>query len=278
METKFNATKIRTLQILSFVFFIGMIFVNFLANFLPINGKNTGQVSDQYPNLFVPAGLTFSIWSVIYLLLFIFCIYQITSLFKSKIVDPYAAEIVSRINVAFILTCIINMFWIVAWHYDLLILSVILMLTLLSRLIYIDTQIRLLEPYLNNAQSFVVKSPFGLYLGWICIATIANITALLVNYGWRGVGMSEESWTSMMVLVGSFIGVMAILRFNNFYIGLAIIWALSGIIIERKNDTIYYEYIVLSAWAGIILVAISVFIELFRGTFRKRQPLVHDRI
>jgi len=277
METKFNATKIRTLQILNFLFFIGMVFVNFLANFLPINGKNTGQVSDQYPNLFVPAPLTFSIWSVIYLLLFVFCIYQITSLFKAKI-DPYVGEIVNRINIAFILTCIINMFWIVAWHYDLLAVSVILMLLLLSRLIYIDTQIRLLEPYLTNAQSFIVKAPFGLYLGWICIATIANITALLVNYGWRGFGMSEESWTSMMVLVGSFIGIVAILRFNNFYIGLAIIWALSGIIIERKNDTIYYEYIVLSAWAGIILVAISVFIELFRGTFRKKQPLVHDSI
>jgi hypothetical protein len=274
METKFNATKIRTLQILNFVFFIAMVFVNFLANFLPINGKNTGEVSAQYPNLFVPAPLTFSIWSVIYLLLFIFCIYQITSLFKSKI-DPHVGEIVRRINIAFILTCIINMAWIVAWHYDLLIVSVILMLLLLSRLIYIDTQIRLLSPHLTNTQSFIVKAPFGLYLGWICIATIANITALLVNYGWRGVGMSEESWTSMMVLIGSLIGIVAVLRFNNFYIGLAVIWALSGIIVERKSDSVYYEYIVLSAWAGIILVAVSVFIELFRGTFRKREPLVH---
>ncbi len=277
METKFNATKIRTLQILNFLFFLGMVFVNFLANFLPINGKNTGEVSAQYPNLFVPAGLTFSIWSVIYLLLFIFCIYQMTSLFKSK-VDPYVGAIVRRINIAFILTCIINMTWIVAWHYDLLIVSVILILLLLNRLIYIDTQIRLLEPYLTNAQSFIMKAPFGLYLGWICIATIANITALLVNYGWRGFGMSEESWASMMVLIGSLIGVIAILRFNNFYIGLAVLWALSGIIIERKNDSIYYEYIVLSAWAGIILVAISVFIELFRGSFRKRRPLVHDHV
>jgi hypothetical protein len=277
METTFNATKIRTLQILNFLFFLGVVFVNFLANFLPINGKTTGEVSAQYPNLFVPASLTFSIWGVIYFLLFIFCAYQMTSLFKSK-VDPYVGEIARRVNIAFILTCIINMFWIVAWHYDLLVVSVILMLLLLNRLIYIDTQIRLLEPYLTNAQSFIVKAPFGLYLGWICIATIANVTALLVSYGWRGFGMSEESWASMMVLVGSFIGIAAVLRFNNFYIGLAIIWALSGIIVERKSDTIYYEYIVLSAWAGIIMVAISVFIELFRGTFRKRQPLVHDHV
>lgn len=277
MENKVNLTKIRSLQILTFLFFLGMVFVNFLANFLPINGKNTGEVSAQYPNLFVPAGLTFSIWSVIYLLLFIFCIYQMTSLFKSG-VDLFVSRTIRRINIAFILTCIINMTWIVAWHYDLLIISVILMLLLLSRLIYIDSQIRLLEPYMSNVQSFIVKAPFGLYLGWICIATIANVTALLVSYGWRGFGMSEESWASMMVLVGSFIGVIAILRFNNFYIGLAVIWALSGIIIERKSDSIYYEYIVLSAWAGIILVAISVFIELFRGTFRKRQPLVHDHI
>lgn len=275
METKLNATKIRTLQILNFLFFLGMVFVNFLANFLPINGKNTGEVSAEYPNLFVPAPLTFSIWGVIYLMLFIFCIYQMTSLFKSKI-DIYEAEVVRRINIAFILTCIVNMCWIVAWHYGFILISVLLMLLLLGRLIYIDRQVRLLEPYLTNAQSFIIKAPFGLYLGWICIATIANITALLVSYGWRGFGMSEESWTSMMVLIGSFIGIVAVLRFNNFYIGLAIIWALSGIIVERKSDSVYYEYIVLSAWAGIILVAISVFIELFRGTFRKKQPLVHD--
>ena len=61
METTLNTTKIRTLQIISFLFFLGMIFINFLANYLPINGKNTGQVSDQYPNLFVPAPITFSI-------------------------------------------------------------------------------------------------------------------------------------------------------------------------------------------------------------------------
>ncbi|GAB3507519.1 hypothetical protein [Emticicia fontis] len=277
METKTSLTKIRSLQILTFLFFLGMVFVNFLANFLPINGKNTGEVSAQYPNLFVPTGLTFSIWGVIYLLLFIFCIYQMTSLFKSG-VDLFVSRVIGKINTAFILTCIINMTWIVAWHYDLLIVSVILMLLLLNRLIYIDSQIRLLEPYMSNAQSFIVKAPFGLYLGWICIATIANITALLVSYGWRGFGMSEESWTSMMVLIGSLIGVVAILRFNNFYIGLAVIWALSGIIIERKSDTVYYEYVVLSAWAGIIIVAISVFIELFRGTFRKRHPLIHDHI
>ncbi len=277
METKLNATKIRTLQIFNFLFFLGMVFVNFLANFLPINGKNTGEVSAEYPNLFVPAPLTFSIWGLIYLLLFIFCVYQMTSLFKSKI-DIYEAEVVRRINIAFILTCIINMCWIVAWHYGFILISVLLMLLLLGRLIYIEAQIRILEPYLTNAQSFIVKAPFGLYLGWICIATIANITALLVSYGWRGFGMSEESWTSMMVLIGSFIGVIAILRFNNFYIGLAIIWALSGIIIKRKGDSVYYEYIVLSAGAGIILVAISVFIELFRGTFRKKQPLVHDGV
>lgn len=275
METQFNPSKVRLLQILNFLFFLAMVFVNFLANFLPINGKNTGQVSDQYPNLFVPAPLTFSIWGAIYLLLFIFCIYQLSSVFKAKI-DPYVGEIVNRINLAFILTCIINMSWIVAWHYDLIVVSVILMLLLLSRLIFIDSQIRLLTPYLSNAQSFIVKAPFGLYLGWICIATIANITALLVHFGWRGAGMSEESWTSTLVLVGAFIGVWAIFRFKNFYIGLAIIWALSGIIIERKEAAVYYNYIVLSAWAGIILVGISVCIESFREGFRKRQPLVHN--
>jgi hypothetical protein len=72
------------LVILNLIGIIGALVVNALANILPINGKNTGQLSDQYPNLFVPAGITFAIWGVIYILLIIFIIYQFVILAGEK--------------------------------------------------------------------------------------------------------------------------------------------------------------------------------------------------
>ncbi|HNX79137.1 MAG TPA: hypothetical protein PKJ24_04610 [Prolixibacteraceae bacterium] len=64
------------IKFLNILFFAGMVVMNYLANALPLNGKNTGELSDAFPNLFVPAGITFSIWGVIYLLLLLVCIIQ----------------------------------------------------------------------------------------------------------------------------------------------------------------------------------------------------------
>ena len=92
-----NASKIKTLQVLNFIFFIIMVAMNTLAVMLPLNGKSTGELSDKYPNLIVPAGIAFSIWSVIYFALLIFCIYQVRSLFSKKS-EPHLAMILSELD------------------------------------------------------------------------------------------------------------------------------------------------------------------------------------
>jgi hypothetical protein len=117
MTNLMNTTAVKTLQILNWVFFLAMVFVNFLANYLPINNKTTGQLSNQYPNLFVPAPITFAIWGLIYLLLFTFCVKQSKGLFSS-VVDDITAETVQLIGFRFIITCVLNATWIFVWHYE----------------------------------------------------------------------------------------------------------------------------------------------------------------
>ena len=56
--------------------YLAMITINALANILPINNMTTGDISDKYGNLFAPAGITFSIWGLIYLLLAAYVVYQ----------------------------------------------------------------------------------------------------------------------------------------------------------------------------------------------------------
>lgn len=159
---------------LNLFLFAGMIIMNYLANALPLNNVTTGQLSDSYPNLFVPAGITFSIWGVIYLLLAIFCVIQFTG--ANQVV-------ISKIGLLFAATCILNGLWIVAWHYRLVGLSLLIMTAFLISLIIINILIK------GLTFSFV-KAAFGVYLGWICIATIANVTTLLVSIGWSGFGIT----------------------------------------------------------------------------------------
>lgn len=270
MKNSMNTTAVRTLQILNWIFFLAMVFVNFLANYLPINNKNTGQLSNQYPNLFVPAPITFAIWGVIYLLLFIFCVKQSKGLFSSNM-DEITAEIVLLINFRFIITCILNATWIFVWHYEYLGASVVVMLLFLAQLININQRLDTITIYLSNASIFAIKAPFGMYLGWICVATVANITAFLVNLKWDRAGQSEVFWTCLLIMIAACIVSYTILKMRNFYLGLAVIWAFSGIIFARLNAEVYLRFIVWTAVFGIGLVALLTIIEISRALFRKHE-------
>jgi hypothetical protein len=174
------------MRYINLVLFVGMIVMNYLANALPLNNKTTGELSDSFPNLFVPAGITFSIWGIIYLLLLIYCVVQFTG--SNQIA-------ISKISLVFGISCILNAFWIITWHYGKLPLSLLVMVGMLVSLIYINMAI-------EHLPFGIIKAAFGVYLGWICIATIANVTALLVKYNWNGFGASQETWTIIMIAIG----------------------------------------------------------------------------
>ena len=225
------------IKIWNIILFAVMILMNYLANALPLNNVSTGELSDSYPNLFVPAGITFSIWGLIYLLLGIFCIIQFTVREK---------EIIDEIGLYFAITCMLNALWIVAWHYRVMPLSLVIMVALLVMLILINLKILHIAPG-------IIKAAFGIYLGWICVATVANVTALLVSYGWQGIGLREETWAIIMILAGALITVSAIIRFKNPFIGISVIWAFIGIWIKRQDD---YRSIVITAIISLVLVSV----------------------
>lgn len=233
------------IKYLNLLLFAGMIVMNYLANALPLNGKTTGQLSDMYPNLFVPAGITFSIWGVIYMLLLGYCILQFTG--SNQVA-------VSSISILFAGTCILNGLWIVAWHYQKLPLSLLIMLGLLVLLIMINIRI-------SNLNHGLIKAAFGVYLGWICIATIANVTTLLVNYDWNRFGIPDEIWTVIMIGAGTLIVSLSIYNIRNPYMGLAVIWAFAGIIIKRQAD---YRSIVLTAAVAMTILAAVTALGFFR--------------
>lgn len=220
-----------TLKISVAIGYIAMVAVNFLANALPIGGVTTGEASDSFGNLFTPAGITFSIWGLIYLLLFGYTIYQFG--FGKKSITQQREKLFATINQYFLITSIANIAWIFAWHYGVIWLSVIIMFFLLFSLIKIADVINK-EKY-NALETVLVRLPFSVYFGWITVATIANITVFLVSINWNGFGIIDSIWTVIILLVGAGIGIIRMIKDKNIYYGLVLVWAYGGIWLKHTS-------------------------------------------
>lgn len=248
--------------------FLGVVAANSLANILPINGYNTGELSDLYPNLFVPAGLTFSVWGVIYLFLLLFTVYQ-TGVFSKLSVNEESRF--TRISGLFMISCLANVGWILSWHYRHLLLSVLVMLLLLAVLGFIYVYTRSIENSSFKTKVFI-SAPFSLYFGWITVASIANITALLVDAGWNRWGISEEVWTCGMILAATLITVLVQKAYKDLVFSGVVIWAVLGIAIRHQGILENrYPLVVLCAYASIVIIlAVCVWIVTGSKIMRSR--------
>jgi hypothetical protein len=229
MQPADKAMRNMTIKIFAGVAYAAMVAMNYLANALPINNRSTGAIADAYPNGFAPAGLTFSIWGLIYLLLGGYVLYQFLPLKKDG--DQKNERLLRKVNVLFIATSLANVSWILAWHYDLIGLSVLIMAVLLVLLIRIADMLRV--ELLTAQERRFVATPFSVYFGWITVAAIANVTVFLVSIGWNGLGIADFVWTSVVLLGGALIGVLRLRKDRNIAYGLVLIWAYLGILLKH---------------------------------------------
>lgn len=239
--------------------FILVIAVNFMAVWLPINGQRTGTVAEKYANLLIPAGFTFSIWGVIYLALLGFTIYQLWLAFWGDYPQELS-RLMTQMRHWWMVSCIANACWLFAWHYEMLPLSMLLMLLLLAALIIIRHNFAIGDTSAHWRERLFIHFPFSLYLGWVSFALVGNITALMVYWGWNGQGISQVAWSVLMISLCAGVSVYMILQHHNIIYGLANVWALYGIILKRKDVNIITEHVVIQAAIvaiGLIAVAIS---------------------
>ncbi|MFX0105443.1 MAG: hypothetical protein ACFE75_08130, partial [Candidatus Hodarchaeota archaeon] len=226
------------MQILNLIGFFATVIVNFLAVLLPIGGNTTQELSDALPNLFVPAGITFSIWSVIYILLGLFSVYQIRDIFKK---DKIEMEYLDDIGYFFIIASIANVTWIFLWHYKLVPLSLVFMIVLLLSLILIYLRLKIGKSEVTRIEKVAVHVPFSIYLGWITVATIANVTAVIVDVGLNVYGLPVAVFFELLpvALTVVVIIVAVLITFGILYLrkdyaySFVIVWALLGIFIKQ---------------------------------------------
>ena len=248
-------------QVLVLVAALTTIVFNIAANILPLNGLNTGELSDRFEIFFVPAGYVFSIWGLIYLGLIAYAIYQVL---PSQSKNPRLRSI----GYIFILSCVANIAWLFLWHYEVFEFTLVAMLVLLFSLIAIYLRLDIGRSEVSTAEKWAVHLPFSIYLGWVTVATIANVTAFLNFINWNGFGISPEIWTFILLVVAVVVaGLMAYSRQDIAYL-LVLIWAFVGIGVEQ-SDT---PQVANAAYLAAVVVAIFVIIIIIQKFRQTRRP------
>lgn len=238
-----------TLKILLVISFLACLYVNYLSNALPLNGFTAGQLSDLYPNQFTPAGFTFAVWGVIYLS----AIIAVVSLLIAK------EEVASTgWYYRFIVINILNASWLLAWHYQYLVGSIIVMALLLSGLISLYLNVRGTN-YTGFAQR-AVQVMTSLYLSWIAVAIIANSTAVLVHFDLVPSSVSIEAYiaASMLIVAGG-ICYWLTTRYSDFIYPLVLAWASYGVYSKAVSLNIAENQSVIYTAIGLIILCAFLF-------------------
>ncbi len=228
--------------------------LNTLATTLPLGGRTTAEISDSFDLRFVPAGYVFSIWGLIYLALIGFTVIQALPAQQTN-------RSVRATGYWFALSCLANSLWILAWQYGYYTLSLVMMLTLLASLVVIYRRLAALQPA-GAATRWLVHFPFSLYLGWISVATIANASAVFVDWGWDGSPLDPVTWTVLMIAVAAGLSLLMSRRHRDAAYAGVMVWALIGILVKQM------------AYAPIVAACVVALIAIVAGAvaYDRRKP------
>ena len=205
---------------------IGTIAFNWLAAIGRVNGVSPDVISAKYPTPITPAGYAFSIWSLIYVAIIAFSIYQLL---------PANAARFRNIRSLYILTCALNCAWIYMWHSDQIAICFVLIFLLAAVLFVINRKLRETD---GMGEYWFAKAPFSIYFGWVTAATLVNFSILLVYWN---VQISSTAWTSIaigLILFAAALGVIIRIRLVNYLYPLAIAWALTAIGVKQSGQTL----------------------------------------
>lgn len=241
--------KIKTLQIANIIALIVTIIMNYLSNTGIFNNNTMASVSAQYQNYFTPAGYAFSIWGLIYVGLIAFIIYQSKGVFNSR----QAPSIVAKIGWMFVVSCLDNCLWILAWLYNYTGFSVIIMTVLLGSLTSIVLRTRMELDLITFKKVALEWWPFAIYFGWITVAIIANIAAYLTKLKWDGFGITAVTWTIIMISAAALIHLALIWTRNLREAASVGAWGLAAVAVANWDVNQAVAYTALSATIIILL-------------------------
>jgi hypothetical protein len=187
-----------------------------------INSVTPADVSARFPTAITPAGYAFSIWTVIYLGMLAFNLYQMRAAASSRF---------RNIRWVYVTSCVLNCAWIIFWQYAMVAVCLVVISLLAGSLLVICYRLR--EPS-SFVEALITKAPFGLYLGWVSCATLVN---LLIFLGWIGVDPQNHALGVVLIVVATAGGFLVRWKLRNYLYPLAVAWALTAIAIEHSGNT-----------------------------------------
>lgn len=258
MQAEAIVKRSRLLVVSNIIAFALTVAINSLAGSTTIiGGKNTAMISDSHPTLVTPAGYVFSIWGVIYILLGLFVLYQALPRNREK-------EFQKRVGWLFVLSSAANIAWLFLWQFEYLAISVPIIFVLLATLIAIYLRIGIGKSVTSLYERLWVHLPFSVYLGWITIASIANVAVALVSVNWNGFGLSQNFWATTILIVALAITLLVITTRKDVAYSLVTIWAFLGIAQNQvENHTVVFVSEV-NAVIEVIALIVMIMVSRFR--------------
>ena len=245
MTTRSGTVNDIVRQVLVIAAVVGVIVVNALANILPLNGQTTGAISDRFDVYFVPAGYVFSIWSLIYLGLIGYAVFQ--ALPRQRTNPRLRA-----IGYPFVASCLANIAWIFLWHYEHFAWTLVAMVTLLVVLGWIYQRLGIGITEASGGERWLVRLTFSIYFGWITVATIANMTSVLDYFNWSGWGIGPVAWALLMLGIATVIGLGVTVLRSDWAYGAVLVWAFAGIAVKQSDTA---AVMLTAAICAVIMVA-----------------------
>lgn len=233
-------------------FYLLTILINYISQAIPFNGQTNGEVSDQYATLFTPADYAFSIWGIIYLALGAYAFFQALWASSDK-------QVYDKIGKWLILSFVATSLWLPAFQYEQIALSVLIMLVILFSLILIAI-ILVKDESLERRERGWLNIPFGLYLGWISVATIVNVAVLWKYSNWLTLGMTELNWLFIMLAIGFILAILISNKSRNGIYALVFVWAYLAIGFKEEQSETIFTYAV----SGAVILLIIVIFMLYR--------------
>ena len=241
--------KITVSQMITILATVITITINGLANSLPLNGQTTGEISDRFDIYFVPAGYVFSIWGLIYLGMIVYTIFQALPAQREN-------TVLQKIAPFYWVSSLANSAWIFMWHYERFALTLPFMFAILVSLLVIYQKLSSAD----GIQKWLVKLPFSIYLGWITVATVANISQFLFFNNWGAWGLSGAVWAVIMLGIASLLGLAMAWRENDSPYLLVLIWAFVGITLSQADT----QLVVYGAWAAVAVLSAGLLVSIIK--------------
>lgn len=254
------------LLILNTLTLIFALVLNSLQGSVLFDGVTVGEISNTYNSLIAPAGYAFAIWGIIYLMLILFVVNQWVAWYRNK-----QDRELKQTGIWFAMSNMANGLWIVAWLNGYFGLSVIIIFILLLSLIVLTIRLKLEVWNAPMRTIAFVWWPITIYLGWIVVASVANVAVWLVSMNWNGGIFTPVTWTIIMIGMATLIYLSLIFTRNMREAALVGIWAFIAIAMKHWN---IYDQIVNAA----LIASVILFIAILWHAFKNRKTLPHKKL